>query len=311
MTNRRTFPVANAPCSWGVIGGDTPMKPYRTMLDELVAAGYTGTELGDYGYMGRDAAELAAELEARNLTMLGGFVPVHLAHPELSDEDLEHVLSVAHLLKAVSRGPRLPRLILADADGQNPMRFEHAGRITASMGLDRDTMNRFGRHADTVAERVFSETGLSTAFHPHCAGWIETPDEIEALLDATSPERVGLVFDTAHYVFGAARTDEDGLLAAEGIRRFWGRIDTIHIKDCSAELADKARTQGWDYAKVVRDGLYCELGHGSIDFGAVLLALEELGYQDWLTVEQDVFPDMGTPLESATRNREFLATLGI
>lgn len=85
----------------------------------------------------------------------------------------------------------------------------------------------------------------------------------------------------------------------------------MHVKDCSAAVAHAARNMHWDYDKAVGAGLYCELGQGSIEFGAVLSALEQMDYDDWLTVEQDVFPDMGTPLESATRNRAFLASLGV
>ena len=73
------FRVGNAPCSWGSLefegtGGEA--IGYRQMLDELAATGYTGTELGDWGYMSTDPAQLRAELDARGLVMLGAFVPV-------------------------------------------------------------------------------------------------------------------------------------------------------------------------------------------------------------------------------------------
>jgi len=310
-THRANFPIANAPCSWGVMGGDVPMTPFRTMLDELASSGYVGTELGDYGYMHPDPEVLREELAKRKLTMLGGFVPVHLSRDVLSQDDLDDVLRVAHLLADTSDDVRKPRLILADADGTNPTRFENAGRITTSMQLEGDVMARFARHVDEVADLVQAETGLPTAFHPHCAGWIETPDEVDALLAATHPDRVNLVFDTAHHVYGTGRDDEDGRSAVQGIERFWGRIDTVHVKDCSREIARTSREDAWAYDASVRAGLYCELGQGSIDFAAVLATLERLGYQDWLTVEQDVFPDMGTPLESARRNRAYLASLGV
>jgi inosose dehydratase len=56
--------VGNAPCSWGMLEfeeakGSEPIQ-FRQMLDELVEAGYTGTELGDWGFMPTDPA-------ARNL----------------------------------------------------------------------------------------------------------------------------------------------------------------------------------------------------------------------------------------------------
>ena len=47
------FKLGNAPCSWGTIEGtgtEAERIPYTQMLDELEASGYTGTELGDYGF---------------------------------------------------------------------------------------------------------------------------------------------------------------------------------------------------------------------------------------------------------------------
>lgn len=177
------------------------MTPFREMLDQLASSGYTGTELGDYGYMSSEPMVLADELRSRQLTMLGGFVPVHLARASLDHDEIRAILDAARLMAAVSDGPRLPRLILADADGHHPTRFHHAGRITQAMSLDAATLARFGRHVDHIADLVRDETGLPTSFHPHCAGWIETPDEVAALLDVTDPRKVGLVFDTAHYVY--------------------------------------------------------------------------------------------------------------
>ncbi|MCI0813907.1 MAG: xylose isomerase, partial [Chloroflexi bacterium] len=75
-----TIRVGNAPCSWGVMGGyDAALyPPYAQVLDEMAAAGYTGTELGDWGYLPTDAPQLRDELAARDLSMIGALVPVPL-----------------------------------------------------------------------------------------------------------------------------------------------------------------------------------------------------------------------------------------
>ena len=73
--------VGNAPCSWGTLEFEQAQGaqiPYERMLDELVETGYTGTELGDWGYMPTDSSKLANELRVRSITMLGAFVPVAL-----------------------------------------------------------------------------------------------------------------------------------------------------------------------------------------------------------------------------------------
>ncbi|MCP5111891.1 MAG: xylose isomerase, partial [bacterium] len=45
--------AANAPVSWGImeVEGWGPQLSYTDFLDELVSAGYRGTELGPYGFM--------------------------------------------------------------------------------------------------------------------------------------------------------------------------------------------------------------------------------------------------------------------
>ena len=50
-TNSR-FLFASAPDSWGVLDYPGPSweQSYEKMLDEMVEAGYTGSELGPYGF---------------------------------------------------------------------------------------------------------------------------------------------------------------------------------------------------------------------------------------------------------------------
>ena len=60
--------VGNAPCSWGTLEHQDQSQaiPSTQMLDELVETGYTGTELGDWGYMPTDPVRLSEELAKRN-----------------------------------------------------------------------------------------------------------------------------------------------------------------------------------------------------------------------------------------------------
>jgi inosose dehydratase len=85
----------------------------------------------------------------------------------------------------------------------------------------------------------------------------------------------------------------------------------VHFKDCHPEIANRARIEGWDYFEAVRHGIFCELGEGYVDFPAVIASLRDSGYCGWIVVEQDILPGMGTPRESALRNRDYLKTIGI
>ena len=98
----------------------------------------------------------------------------------------------------------------------------------------------------------------------------------------------------------------EGEVVLEGLRRFSPHIRYLHYKDLDPRVAEEARRAGLDYREALRRGLFPELGRGAIDFGAVTRLALEMGYRGFITVEQDVLPGMGTPKESAARNRAYL-----
>jgi inosose dehydratase len=236
--------IGNAPCSWGNLefGLEGEVAPYTQVLDELAGTGYVGTELGDWGFMPTDPGKLAEELGGRGLTMLGAFVPVTMKDPAAHAPGVASALKVARLLRATAdRGPGyLPFLVLADNNGTVPVRTKNAGRVTPEMGLTDEEWQVFAAGAEKVACAVFEETGLRTVFHHHCAGYVETPDEIARLLSMTDPNVLGLVFDTGHYAFGAG----DCAAVAEGLERFADRIWYIHFKDCHPGVTQQAGRKG-------------------------------------------------------------------
>ncbi len=300
--------VGNAPCSWGTLEHQDTSKqvPFGRMLDELVETGYTGTELGDWGYMPTDPDALCNELRKRgNVVMLGAFVPVALKNSGAHAEGRERAVKTARLLARVATQP-VPFLVLSDDNGTDPVRTQRAGRIRPMDGLRREEWKVFARGADEIAAAVLGETGLRTVFHHHCAGYVETPDEIAMLLDLTNPECLGLAFDTGHYVHGTGGEDID-LTAA--LNRFAERIWYVHLKDLDPAVARRGRKEERDYFTAMRNGLYPELGKGCVDFPSVLGWLGRRDYRGYVLVEQDVLPGMGTPKQSAQRNRAYLRSI--
>jgi inosose dehydratase len=305
--------VANAPVSWGALEFEGFKKPltYNIVLDEISDTGYAGTELGDWGFMPTDPVVLRDELDRRTLALLGAFVPVLLRDPNALAEGIEHALRVARLLAAVvGEGDRRngPFIVVADDNATDPGRTLNAGRITPEMGLPDEEWAGYAGRAEKVAHAVREETGLRSVFHPHSAGWVETPAETDRFLAETDPDVLGIVFDTGHYLFGAGG---EGPPVVEAMDRWRDRIWYIHFKDSDLELARRSREEGWDYFQALRAGLFSELGNGNVDFPAVVQWLRDRGYDGWIVVEQDVLPGMGTPKESARRNREYLASLNL
>jgi inosose dehydratase len=332
--------IANAPCSWGILEFESAsLAPSASqVLDEIAATGYAGTELGDWNFLPTDPQRLAGELEARQLALVGAFVDVALTDPVAHEAGEETAVRTARLLvrsvrlQADSRSPakaghyvhlksavtpdptyekkgsreaeKAPVVVLSDATARNLERTARAGRITANDSLTPPQFDVVAAGAERIARAVRDATGLRTVFHHHCATFVETPAEIDALMQRTSAELVGLCLDTGHATFGGG--DPVAL-----VDRYRDRIRHVHFKDCSRTVADRARAAAWDYVTAVRHGLFCELGEGEVDFAAVRDRLRACGYDGWIVVEQDVLPSMGTPAESAARNRRFLTALGL
>jgi inosose dehydratase len=296
--------IANAPCSWGALEFDLEGKPatYDRVLDEMKATGYLGTELGDWGFMPTEPEKLKGELQKRNLTLLGAFVPVALKDVSNHKKGGEAALKVARLLAAV--GGDTPFIVLADDNGKIPERTKNAGRVTLEMGLSEDEWQVYAAGAEQIARSVKKDTGLRLVFHHHCGGYVETPAEIAKLLALTDPKLVGLCLDTGHYRFAGG----DPLkFLQQNSKRVWH----IHFKDCQPGVAEQSRSQSWDYFRSVEKGVFCELGKGEVDFPAIHAELIKQGYNDWIVVEQDVLPGMGKPYDSALRNREYLKSIGL
>lgn len=295
--------VANAPCSWGALEFELEGKApdYVEVLNEIVETGYAGTELGDWGFMPTDPQKLSEEIHGRNLKLLGAFVPVALKKPECHQPGIEAAVRTARLMAAVEGN--LPFIILADENGSIPERTQNAGRVTPEMGLSDSEWQIFAEGAEKVAAAVKKETGLRTAFHHHCAGYVETPAEIEKLMSLTDPSLLGLVFDCGHYRFGGGDP-------VEGLKKYGQRVWHFHFKDYHPEFGRQGIQEGWDYFKSVSAGVFCELGKGDVNFPVLLEELKKIGYEGWGVVEQDVLPGMGKPKESAKRNREYIRSLG-
>ena len=295
--------VANAPCSWGVIenvGGER--EGYAWVLDEMHETGYQGTELGDWGFMPTDPDKLRQELEARDLNLLASWVSVYLHDADRHAASEADAVRTAGLLAEVG-GPE-SLIVLGNDPYGDPMRTHYAGRIQPEQGMTDAQWQVFTEGANRVARAVQRETGLRTVFHHHIGTWVETPEETARLLRMTDPEVLGLVFDTGHYRFGGG----DPLV---GLQLHADRIWHVHFKDHAPRIAEQSRREGWNALQSVEHGVFCELGQGDIDFPAILAKLNELNYQGWIVVEQDVLPGMGSPKESAQRNREYLRSIGL
>jgi inosose dehydratase len=280
------FLFASAPDSWGVLDYPGPSweQSYEKMLDEMVEAGYTGSELGPYGFFPTDPKILQPQLEKRKLKLLASFVPVKMTDPAASQAVMERIRKVGNLLATL----KAPFLVIAD--DQSPERNAFSGRV-----YDKDcpTLNaEQWKHIGKIvadAEKVANEFGLDLVFHPHVATYVETPEECERFYDATSRTNVGLCLDTGHCVYGYG----DSVKEAE---KYKSKLRFVHIKDCNTKVLEEARRNKWTFEEAIEHKVFTVIGQGNIDFPAFFRTLVKNGYSGWSVVEQDVkFGDTPIP----------------
>lgn len=295
------FRFASAPISWGVQDDYGPgwEQPYEQMLDEMVAGGYSGTELGPYGYFPTDPSVLRPVLEQRKLAMLSSFVPVPLADPSRASAAIEQIRKVGTLLATLNA----PYLVLADA--QSPERRKIAGRVPAdgSQSLNASQWREVAR-VIAEAERVAVDFGLDLVFHPHVATYVETPRETEQLFDAASATKVGLCLDTGHCYYGGG----DPIAEAKKYKRL---LRYVHIKDINKAALVESNRKELDFDHAVEAGVFSQIGAGCVDFPAFFQALVGNAYSGWLVVEQDVKFGATTvpPAQSMAASLQYLQTV--
>jgi inosose dehydratase len=272
------FLFAAAPDSWGVLDYPGPSweQSYEKMMDEMVEAGYTGTELGPYGFFPTDPKVLQRELETRKLKLLASFVPVKMTEPAAGAAVIERIRKVGNLLATL----KAPFLVMAD--DQSNERNAYSGRVY-DPGCPTLTAEQW-KHVGKIvgdAEKVANEFGLDLVFHPHVATYVETPEECERFYDATSHTNVGLCLDTGHCVYGHG----DAVKEAE---KYKHKLRFVHIKDSDNKVLAEARRKKWTFEEAIEHKVFTVIGQGHIDFPTFFRTLLKNGYSGWSVVEQDV-----------------------
>ena len=215
--------IGTAPDSWGVwFPSDPEQVPASTFLREVAEAGYEAIELGPYGYLPSDAAELREALDEHGLTVLAGTVFSRLHQPDSWDYTWQQVADVAALTRAVGGGHLvvIPEPCTATQD---------RGAQLESPDLTDEQWQRLTSQTDELGRRVRDEYGLAVQFHSHADSHVGYQPEIERFLEATDPDHVNLCLDTGHVAYYGGDCLE--LIAA-----YPERIGYVHLKQVSPEM---------------------------------------------------------------------------
>jgi inosose dehydratase len=296
--------VASAPISWGIMEHvEFPADyPHNRVLDEIKAAGYSGTELGPYGFLPANSAVLRDELATRMLTLCSAFVDIELGNQDAHADGLAFVTRSAKLISEA--GARL--LVLSDKI--TPERNATSGRRSDANQISwSDAEWKAAAAAIREVIKRCKTVGLRVAFHHHVGSHVETPEEIDRLFSLFPADELGLCLDTGHYVYGGGDTIA---FLEKQVSRVW----CVHLKDVYDEKSAEARQQRMNFHAAVRHGIFAPLGKGSIDFSRVISLLQRGRFDGWVVVEADVLPGgvgADAPLANAKAGREYLHGIGV
>jgi len=285
--------LATAPVNWNNadVTDYRPWIPYPALLDEMVAAGYNATESAMN--MERDAAKLLADLQQRNLQILGGFVGLELRNREKRDKEIARALEIGGFFQSVGA----PYLIAADS-GDDRRRSE-AGHVDPNGALTKDQWNSLATGLNDLA-RELAPMGIKVVFHNHVGTYVETEPETARLLEETDPALVSWCLDCGHLAYGGGDT-------LRALEKYGNRVGYVHIKDVDAQVLQKSRQNGWSFAQALKSYIFAPLGEGIARVPEVIDSLRQSGYTGWVVIEQDTTPD--DPTNVAAKNRNYLEPL--
>ncbi len=272
-----TNPIAWANDDDRTIGADIPTT---RILDEA------GRQIGFDGIEGGhrwpdDPEDLRALLAGHGLAFVSGWYSTNLLVHTVQDE----IAAVqAHLAKLKHNGCTVC-IVCETSNAIHGADLPLAARPRLS-GAE---MTAFGAKVEAFAAYLAGE-GITLVYHHHMGSIIEAPEDIDALMAATGPA-TQLLFDAGHCLFGGG--DPAVVLA-----RHIGRVRHFHAKNLRADVAARARAQGWSFLRAVVEGVFTVPGDqdGAVDFAPLLQQLAQAGYDGWIVIEAEQDPKVRNPL---------------
>lgn len=290
-----TITIGTAPDSWGVwFPSDPDQLPADQFLREVVEAGYSWIELGPYGYLPKDPAELQDQLDAHELKVLAGTVFEHLHRPHSWDDVWAQVTDVAALTQAVG-GKHI--VVIPDT-----WRHHKTGEELEDRELSFEQWTQLTGGMNELGRRILDEYGLAVQFHPHADSHVGYQPEIERFLDATDPQWVNLCFDTGHIAYYGGD-------CLELIKNYPDRVGYLHLKQVNPLVVQHVLDKDLSFAEAVRMGAMMEPPLGVPEMGPLLDEVSGLGRDLDAIIEHDLYPcPPDIPLPIAKRTKAYLSS---
>ncbi|WP_294738771.1 TIM barrel protein [uncultured Pseudomonas sp.] len=305
-----TIHISTAPCCWGVDDVKNPYLPaWRDVLGEANEAGYRGIELGPYGYLPLDATVVATALGENRLHVVAGTIFDDLVNPANLPSLLRQTRDICELLKQLppidkEPGQRFAGPYLVIIDWGHEQRDYAAGHSELAERLDDGAWQTMVEHIRAICQIAWHDYGIRPVIHPHAGGYIEFADELARLVEDIPDDVAGLCLDTGHLYYA-------GMDPAAALRAYADRLDYIHFKDIDQGVFDDVMKQRIKFFDACARGVMCPIGRGVIDYPDLYRLIQTLGYEGYITVEQERDPrNANGSLEDVRSSRTYLATVG-
>ncbi|WP_418137120.1 TIM barrel protein [Agrobacterium sp. El2ro-1b] len=302
--------VTTAPCCWGVDDVRNPnLPPWELVFDEVKAAGYGGMELGPYGYVPLDIELVSSALTSRGLYIVAGTIFNDLVASENRESLLRQTDEICSLITRLPRpqksaGQRFSAPYLTVMDWGHDERDYAAGHSDRAPRLDDAAWAGMMNNIRAISELARDKYGVRATIHPHAGGYIEFEDEIARLAADIPQEVAGFCLDTGHTWYA-------GMDPVETLRTYAARLDYIHFKDIDKAVFDRVMGEHIRFFEACGQGVMCPIGNGCIDYPAIRTLLDELGYEGFITVEQERDPrNAGGSLADVKLSRDYLKSAG-
>lgn len=302
--------IATAPCCWGVDDVRNPnLPPWNRVFDEAAAAGYKGLELGPYGYVPLDLDRVSAGLLHRGLSIVAGTIFDDLVSPANRENLLRQTNDICAFvtrLPPIARfeRQRFPAPYLTVMDWGHDERDFAAGHSARAPRLAGAEWAGMVANITAIADLARDRYGVRAVIHPHAGGYIEFAGEVQRIADDVPQATAGLCLDTGHIFY--AGMDPVGTL-----EKYADRLDYIHFKDIDKAKFDEVMGRRIRFFEACAEGVMCPIGRGCIDYPAIRSALERIGYEGFITVEQERDPlNAGGSLADVRASRDYLRSVG-
>jgi len=272
-----TIRIGANPIGWSnddmpEIGGNIPLDQ---CLSEAHAAGFQGMELGNK--FPRNAAKLKPILDAHDMVLVGGWYSIFLLERDAATEFAE---SAAH--RKLLRDMGTPVFIVAECT--KTVHGTKSAPLSTRPVMTDAQWATFKARLTKLAELLKAD-GFQLAYHHHMGTVVQTPAEIDRMMQGTG-DAVNLLLDTGHARWGG---DDPARLA----RIYKKRISHVHCKDVRLAVKAEADKNDWSFLDSVLAGVYTVPGDGSIDYVSVFREL--MGYSGWVVVEAEQDPEKAEP----------------